>query len=183
MRLPVLSRMTSLSRSYFPKLYSKMKLPQLKKTFLCHNKSKYFSEAYRHDNWDDSGQAGKRYLFWIAGRVDRKNLPLKMHLTWKMLRYLRRPNCTAWNQYVTVQSVLKFTWLNWCTLFCTLFFPCIMSPAWLSVKLLLPAPEISWHMENKQTNNLKNQKDVNIPNSEEWCGKNIQGGGNLFFHN
>lgn len=123
MRLPFLSRMTSLSRFYFQTFYSKMKLPWLKRTFLCHNQSKYFPEDYRHDNWDDSGQPGKRCLFWTAGRVDRKNLPLKMHLTWKMLRYLRRPNCTAWNQYVTAKSLLKFTWSNWSTLFCTFFFP------------------------------------------------------------
>lgn len=55
--------------------------------------------------------------------VDRKNLPLKMHLTWKMLEYLRRPNCTAWNQYVTVKSVLKFTWINWSTLFLHILLP------------------------------------------------------------
>lgn len=72
-----------------------MKLPQLKTTFLCHNKNKYFSEADRHDNRDDSGQRGKPYLFWIARRVDRENLPLKMHLRWKMLKYLRRLNCTT----------------------------------------------------------------------------------------
>lgn len=123
MRLPILSCMTSLSRFYSQKFYSKMKLPWLKRTFLCHNKSKYFSEAYRHDNWDDWGHPGKHYLFWIAGRVDRKNLPLKMHLTWKMLEYLRRPNCTAWNQYVTVKSVLKFTWINWSTLFLHILLP------------------------------------------------------------
>lgn len=152
LRLPFLSRMTSFSRFYFQTFYSKMKLPWLKRTFLCHHQSKYFSEDYRHDNWDDSGQAGKRCLFWTAGRVDRKNLPLKMHLTWKMVRYLRRPNCTAWNQYVTVKSVLKFTWLNWSTPFCTFFSPCTVSPAWLSVKLLPTSSSdfFVWHMESKE---------------------------------
>jgi len=80
-----------------------MKCPQLKRTILCHNKNKYLPEADRHDNWDDSGQRGKPYLFWIAGRVDRENLTLKMHLRWKMLRYLRRLNCTTWNQYLWSQ--------------------------------------------------------------------------------
>lgn len=89
LRLPVfLSCATCLSRFSFSlqKLYTKMKFPQLKMTFLCHNKSKYFSEADRHDNWDEPGQPGKSHLIRIASRVDRENLPRKRHLRWKMLR-------------------------------------------------------------------------------------------------
>lgn len=102
-----------------------------------------------------------------------------------MLRYLRRLKLHCLKS-VFVKSVLKFTWLNWCTLFCTPFFLYIVWSAWLSVNVyfvkLLPTSSsnfLIWHVGRKggKKKLKKNQQYVNTPSNEVWFGKKVQEGG------
>lgn len=173
MRLSVFSScMTSLSRFSLQKLYTKIKLSQLKRTFLCHNKNKYLSGTDRCDSYAESGQPGKPYLFWIASRVDRENLPLKMPLRWKMWRYLRKLNCTNWSPNLFVRSVWKSTWFNRHIALCTPFFLPTVSSA------RLPVSGYSGKFPPTSSSNflICYPKYVNAPRSEVRLAEKGQGG-------
>lgn len=112
-----LSCMTSLPRFFLQKFYTKMKLPQLKRTFLCHKKNKYFSEADRHDNWDDSGQSGKPYLFLDHESSGQGKPAIKDAFKMENAKISQKAELHYLKSLFVCEVSFEIHWLNWQTLF------------------------------------------------------------------